>query len=333
MRLTLHELHELATDALIRSSTSPENARTVAEALVAADRDGIASHGVSRIPFYADQAASGKVDGFARPEISSSANAAVCVDARDGFAYPAIRLGLARGLECVSEHAVVGVTISNSHHSGAGGYHVEPPAERGLVALGFTNTPSAIAPWGGIRSSFGTNPIAFACPRSGATPLVVDLSLSRAARGKIVLAAEREEPIPADWAVDADGLATTDAQAALAGSMLPIGEAKGAALALVVEILAAGLSGSNFAFEASSFFTPRGPAPRIGQCFILIDPTRFAGEAFTDRVEVLLRHVLEQDGARLPGARRLAHRRAAERDGVVIPEALYEDLRRRGARA
>jgi (2R)-3-sulfolactate dehydrogenase (NADP+) len=210
---------------------------------------------------------------------------------------------------------------------------VERAGESGLVALAFSNTPSGIAPWGGYKGSLGTNPIAFACPRKSSPPLVVDLSLSKVARGKIMLASKDGKPIPEGWALDKDGKPTTDAEAALEGTMLPIGDAKGAALALMVEILAAGLARANFAFQASSFFDAKGPPPGIGQSFILIDPATFAGDGFADHVERLLADIISQDGTRLPGDRRLRSREQARKNGVEIPEGLANDLRRRAASA
>ena len=322
----LQELSDLATHALVAANTSSENARIVAAALVAADADGLTSHGVSRVPFYADQALSGKVDGKAKPDLKMTARASIRVDARDGFAFPAIRLGLDSALEPVRDTGIVAVVITNSHHAGVGGYHVEHVATHGYIALGFTNTPSAIAPWGGSKGTFGTNPIAFACPRTDKPPLVIDLSLSKVARGKVMLAEKKGETIPIDWALDAKGQPTTDPKAALAGTMVPVGEAKGAALALVVEILTAGLAGANFAFEASSFFTAAGPPPRVGQFFIVINPIVFAGETFIARIEKLITEVLSQRGARLPGDRRLAQREKSRRDGVTISKQLYEAL-------
>ena len=258
--LTSAELHALATSVLVAANTSHDNAYVTADALVAADVDGLASHGVSRLPFYADQAISGKVDGHAIPKVSSIARAAIRVDACDGFAYPAIKAGLAAALEIIDTTGIAGVAIANSHHFGAAGYHVESVAEKGCLALGFSNSPSAMAPWGGSRGSYGTNPIAFACARKDAAPLVIDLSLSQVARGKVMLAQKRGEAIPDDWALDAQGNPTTDPDAALAGTMLPLGGAKGAALALMVEILSAALTGSNLASEASSFFSAEGDA-------------------------------------------------------------------------
>lgn len=326
MKLTIEAIEDLAAGALAAAGTEERNARCVARALAAAEADGLASHGLSRVPFYADQARSGKVDGRADPVVEVVAAAAVAVDARDGFAYPAIRAGLDRASALVGSTGVAAFTVANSHHSGASGYHVERAADRGLLALMFSNTPAGIAPWGGREGTFGTNPIGFACPREDGPPLVVDLSLAKVARGKVMLASQRGEPIPEGWAIDAEGRPTTDPAAALAGTMLPIGDAKGSALALVVEILAAALAGSHFGFEASSFFTAEGPSPRIGQSMIVVQPETFAGDGFLSRIETLLAHIEAQPGARLPGQRRLEARARARAEGVEIPDALHADL-------
>jgi (2R)-3-sulfolactate dehydrogenase (NADP+) len=159
--------------------------------------------------------------------------------------------------------------------------------------------------------------------------LVVDLSMSKVARGKIKMAADKGDPIPEGWAVDADGNPTTDATAAMAGTMLPMGGAKGAALTLVVEMLSATLTGSNHGFEASSFFTADGPSPAVGQFFIVMNPPAFAGDAFADRVEVLMDAILEQPGTRLPGQRRFENRDKAMRQGIEVAEDMYTDLKRR----
>ncbi len=330
-RFRIEELLALARRALERSNVSAENARVVAEALVAAEADGLSSHGISRIPFYAEQAKSSKVDGHAVPLVDLPAKAAVRVDARNGFAFPAMRAGLDKAAGITGDTGIAAVVVTRSHHAGALSHPVERAADAGLVALAFSNTPAGIAPWGGYRGSFGTNPIAFACPRRSAPPLVVDLSLSKVARGKIMLASKEGQAIPEGWALDKDGRPTSDAKAALAGTMLPIGDAKGSALALMVEILAAGLARANFAFQASSFFDAEGPPPGIGQSFILIDPEVFGGDGFADHVELLLADIVSQEGTRLPGDRRLALRQKAQQSGVEIPQALAEDLKQRAS--
>lgn len=329
--LSLQEAKALARDILLAAGTGRAAAEITAAALVAADADGIASHGLSRLPAYADQVRSGKVQGQAEPVLDWTAQATLRVDAKGGFAFPAIATGLAAAAERVKETGIVGVAVHASHHAGVLGHHVEWLADLGLAGLAFSNSPAAIAPWGGAKGLFGTNPIAFAVPRAAGAPLVIDASLSKVARGKIMVAAQRGNAIPDDWALAADGQPTTDPKAALAGTMLPIGDAKGAALVLMVEILAAALTGGQFGFEASSFFDAKGPSPAIGQMFVVMDPTRLGGAAFPERLEILLGAILGEAGTRLPGDRRLQARAASATDGITVPSDLLDDLRRRAA--
>ncbi|MDE8350320.1 MAG: Ldh family oxidoreductase, partial [Acidocella sp.] len=180
------------------------------------------------------------------------------------------------------------------------------------------NAPAAMAPWGGQTPLMGTNPIASAFPRPENPPVVIDLSLSKVARGNVVAAAQRGEAIPDDWALDIDGNPTTDAKAALAGTMLPLGGAKGAALALMVEAMAAGLTGSHFAFEASSFLDAKGPPPATGQFIIAINPALFGpGVSYIER---LFAAVAAEKNTRLPGERRLANRQKAAREGLEVQD-------------
>ena len=314
---------------LAGAGASAANADIVAAALIDAEIDGIGSHGLSRVPAYADQVASGKVDGLATPQVARAASAVVCVDARHGFAFPAIAAGFETALPIVRETGALAVAIRNSHHSGVLGRHVESLARQNVLALAFSNTPAAIAPWGGTRGVFGTNPIAFACPRRNSEPLVIDLALSVVARGKIKQAAIRNESIPDGWALDAAGNPTTDPQEALSGTMTPIGEAKGAALALMVELLSAALTRSNFGFESSSFFDDKGEPPGIGQFFLLFDVKTFGGDAVLERIETLCHAIEEEPGARLPGARRFEIRKRITEEGIAVPDELYQDLLKR----
>jgi len=204
-----------------------------------------------------------------------------------------------------------------------------PVAENGFVGLAFGNSPAAMAAWGGKRPLFGTNPIAAVFPRRDGRPLVIDLSLSEVARGKLLVAAREKKSIPPSWALDRDGRVTTDPQAGLSGSMLPAGGVKGAMLALVVELLCVALTGAAYGFEADSFFSDTGNRPRIGQAFLVIDPGALAGrDAYLERIETLISAMLADGDVRLPGARRLEHEAHARRDGVRVDDALYEELRK-----
>jgi len=327
VRLSLAEAETLAIAALCASRTSALNARPTARALVAAEADGQAGHGLSRVPAYALQARAGKVDGFATPQVAQVAGAALRVDGGFGFAYPAIDAALDALAPLARSQGIAVAAVHRSHHFGQAGAHAERLADRGLVALVLGNSPKAMAFWGGRRAMLGTNPLAFAAPLpAGAPPLVIDLALSVAARGKIVTAEKAGKPIPGDWAVDADGRPTTDAKAALAGTLLPIGGAKGGALALMIEILAAAVTGSAFGWEASSFFDDRGGPPNMGHVLIAIDPARLSAGAFEQRMTTLLEALAEEPGARLPGTRRLANRQRAAADGLTIPAALYAEI-------
>lgn len=188
----------------------------------------------------------------------------------------------------------------------------------------FANAPAAIAPWGGRVAVFGTNPIAFAAPLEGAEPIVIDLSVSKVARGNILSAKQKREPIPVGWALDSRGNPTTDADAALSGTMLPLGDAKGAALAFLVEILSACVAGANLSKDASTFFDGEGGPPGVGQLIIALQPSAFGHGMFSARLTALAESIVEQSGARLPGARRIALRQKAATEGVTIPDEVLE---------
>lgn len=316
---------------LLGHNVSAKNASVTIEALLRAELEGIPSHGFSRIPFYAAQTDSGKLDGRAEPKIIRPKPGLVKVDAHCGFSYRAFADALPVVAGAAREEGAALLCVTNSHHAGVLGFPVGDLAEQGLLALGFSNSPAALAPFGGSRVTFGTNPIAMGCPRKSGPPLIIDLSMGLLARGKILQAAKTGGEIPEGAAVDAEGQPTRDPRKALGGAMLPFGGAKGSALALMIEIFSAALTASFFGFEASSFFTAEGAAPRIGQSFFVIDPQAAAGADFTDRVECLLRFILDQPGTRLPGERRIRSREAALASGEIeVSDELYEQLLRLG---
>lgn len=326
MRLSCAELEARVAEALMRAGASAPMAQATARGLVLAEAQGLGSHGLSRVAQYATHLRNGRADGHAEACVRRRKGGAVWVDAGEGLAFPACELAIQEGIAAARTHGVAWVGVSASHHAGVIVDHLRPVAAAGMVGLGLSNSPAAMPAAGGKHPIFGTNPVAAAFPRRGADPLLIDLSLSEVARGKVMVAAKKGQAIPLGWALDADGQPTTDAQAALAGSMLPIGAVsspKGAMLALVVELLVTALIGSQFGFEASSFFVDEGNRPRLGQVFVVVDPDALAGQgAYLDRVEVLVAEMLTDEGVRLPGARREALRRHAEAEGLEVPDAL-----------
>jgi (2R)-3-sulfolactate dehydrogenase (NADP+) len=251
----------------------------------------------------------------------------VLIDAGFGLAFPACALAVSEAIRRAREFGVAFAGVTNSHHFGVAGYHLEPIGSAGLVGLAFGNSPSAMPPAGGKRPIFGTNPIAAIFPRKRVAPLLIDLSLSAVARGKLMVAAREGKPIPLGWALDKDGNATTDPQAGLEGSMLALGGAKGAMLALVVELLVTALTGAALGFEATSFFVDEGNRPRLGQAFLAIDPAALAGRAvYDERIETLIAAMSADPGVQLPGQRRDVLAGEAAKDGVEIPSALHRQL-------
>jgi (2R)-3-sulfolactate dehydrogenase (NADP+) len=327
VRLLLVEAEALAAAALAACGASAASAASTARALVAAEADGQAAHGLARVPAYAAQVRSGKVKGDAVPVATRAAPGVLRVDADHGFAYPAIDLALEGLVPLARAQGIAAAAVHRSHHFGQVGAHAERLADAGLVALVFGNTPKAMAFYGGRRAMLGTNPLAFAAPLADGAPLVVDLALSVAARGKIVAAQKAGKTIPADWAVDRDGRPTTDPAAALSGTLSPIGGAKGGALALMVEILGAALTAGAFGWEASSFFDTEGSPPDMGHLFIAIDPGPTSGGAFASRMATLAAAMAEEPESRLPGSRRLAARELARAEGVAVPSALLAEIR------
>ncbi|QTN36853.1 Ldh family oxidoreductase [Cognatishimia activa] len=323
--ISLSEARSLMTRAF-RAAGAPEaTAASVAAALVQAEAEGQVGHGFSRLSDYVAQAKSGKVDADAVPQLSKPSATAIHVDAGNGFAYPALDLASATLIETAQTHGCAFATISNSHHCGALSVQVDRLAQAGLVGIMMANTPKAIAPWGAKDAMFGTNPIAFAVPRADEPPMVIDLSLSVVARGKVMHAKKSGNAIPAGWAFDAEGNPTTDPEAALAGTMAPIGGAKGTALALMVEILAASMTGANRSTEMSSFFTADGPPTGAGQFLMALKP--HDAEGFSARLEPLLADIAGLEGARLPGTRRIVSLENAQENGLSVPKAYLDQAR------
>ena len=327
--ITIADAETLVASAFEAVGVAPGIAASVARALVAAEAEGQVGHGFTRVADYAAQVRSGKVDGRAAPVLTARAPAALEVDAADGFAYPALEAAISWGIDAARAQGAASMAVHRSHHCGALSVQVAKLAEAGLVGLMLANSPPAIAPWGARTPFFGTNPIAFAAPRAGADPLVIDLSLSRVARGKVMAAKKAGKPIPEGWALDAEGRPTTDPEAALAGSMVPIGEAKGTALALMVEVLAATLTGAHHSAEVSSFFDADGPPCGAGQFLLALDPGDRPG--FVARLERLLGSIEAMEGARVPGTRRARVLAKAKAEGLSVPRRMLDAIREMAA--
>lgn len=320
--LTLDQVEQLSHRMLVASGASPLQAGATARSIRDAEAEGIRTVGLTYLPTYCDHLACGKVIGDAVPIVSRPRPSAVVVDAGNGFSHPAFEAGLDVLVAAARATGIAIMTITHSYSAGVLGWFVGKVADQGLVSVMFANSSSLMAAHGGTKPFFGTNPFAWAAPRQHGSPVVADLSSSTVAWVKVNAAAQAGEPIPLGWAIDTDGNPTTDATAALGGSMTPAAGHKGSALALLVDVMAAGVTGSNFSFEASGFGGTAGGPPDVGQVILAIDPSPVAGPAFLERIEVELTAMTAQPGVRLPGDRRLASRVHTSEHGVDVPDDL-----------
>lgn len=325
--LSLDQIEDIAFHALVAVGTSEQNARPLAVATAATEADGVASHGLAYIPIYCEHVDCGKVDGQAQPVLAQPGPSVITVDAATGFAHAAIDLGFRKLTPLARQQGVAVLAINNSYNCGVLGYHTHRLANAGLLGIGFTNAPASIAPSGGAKPVVGTNPISIAAPGPDGEPLVlIDQSASTIAKSEVMKHAREDRPIPVGWALDSDGNPTTDPNVGLRGSMAPSGGYKGVGIAMMVEIMAAAMTGASLGIDASPFSGTVGGPPQTGQFFIAIDPAMTSGGAFSERMGALIDAVRHQVGAHLPGDGRRAMRRYAKENGVPVNIATLDRI-------
>ncbi len=318
-RMSLEDIEDLARTTLVAAGTRGDNAAPLAHAIMEAERDGIASHGLMYLPTYVQHVRCGKVDGQAQPVVDMPRTGLVTVDAGTGFAHPAIAAGEGRLVEAARANGIAALSVRNSYNCGVLGHHAERIARHGLLALCFTNAPASIAPVGGHRPVIGTNPFALAAPgQDGEAAMVIDQSASVVAKSEVMKRARAGESIPEGWALDADGRFTTDPEAALKGTMAPSGGYKGVGAGLMVELFAAAMTGACLGMDAAPFSGTAGGPPKTGQFFIAVDPVPASGGEFAARLGRLAEAISEQSPARVPGSRRFAARAESVVQGVDV---------------
>ena len=331
--LSYEALTRLLQRIFVRHGTSESVAQVLAENCASAERDGAHSHGVFRVPGYVSTLNSGWVNGKAVPIVEDVASGYVRVDAANGFAQPALAAARSLLVDKARSAGIALLAIHNSHHFAALWPDVEPFAEEGLVALSVVNSMTCVVPHGADRPLFGTNPIAFAAPRADGPPIVFDLATSAMAHGDVQIAARKGERLPPGMGVDSLGQPTQDPKAILeGGALLPFGGHKGSALSMMVELLAAALTGGNFSFEFNWSEHPGARTPWTGQLVIVIDPSKTAGQSFAERSQELVRQMHAAGLRRLPGDRRHRTRAKSQQTGIEMDtkdlrqlQALAED--------
>lgn len=309
-----------------------EDADVVSDSLVRANLEGTDSHGVSRMGIYTNRMQDGRI--FADPNVEIEHNGSVLrVDGGNGLGQIASYHALKAALPVARETGIAGVGVRNSNHFGAAAYYCRMACREGMALIATTNSPPGIAPWGGKKAYFGTNPIAFGFPTRNEPPVIVDMSSSVVARGNIINAAREREPIPEGWATDEEGEATTDAEAALKGAMLPLGGAKGYALALAIEVMSGVLSGAAFGPHVNNLYKDNDPPADVGHSFILMDVSCWLDlDDYYDRMDQILNEIKtsprakDVEGILYPGERRYGSYLDKMEEGIALPDAVSKEL-------
>lgn len=317
----------LIFEALTGAGTRRANAFYFTDAILDTELSGLEGHGFYWLQYYCEHVQSGKVDGRATPKVTRQSPVAFRVDARGGFAHPAIEKGFAKLVPAALRYGIAGMGVHNSYNAATLGYHTGFLARKGLLALGFTNSTPAIAPFGGRKAVIGTNPISFAVPAaSGKIAFLIDQSASAVTWTAVKLAADEGRSIPLGWALDADGKPTTDPTRGLAGSMAPAGGYKGFGIGLIGEVMCAALAGGLRGPEMGSFMANDGKPIGCGQFFVALDPKAFS-DGFSRQIAALMHSITEQRGARLPNAQRAANQKRLSKQGLSLDRALYDRLK------
>jgi (2R)-3-sulfolactate dehydrogenase (NADP+) len=320
---TPQEIETAANAALIAHGAGDTQAAAVARAVARAEETGNIICGLYYLESYCTQLASGRVNGTVTPAVTNPRPASVLADARFGFAQPAFAAGLETALAAAKANGVATLSVANAHTCTSLGFFTEQCAERGFLAIGFTNASPVVAPPGGNKAVIGTNPIAMSVPGDNGPALHFDFSTSAVALGKITMAKAAGEPIPLGWAVDAQGQPTTDPEAALKGALVSAGGYKGWGFGLMAELLAAGITGSVNSLDVGGLKLPDGPPHGLGQFYFILDPETH-GDQFATRFARVAEAVAAQEGARIPGADR---RILTE---IAVPDALWAQVQALG---
>ena len=328
VRLAPKGARKLIFEALTGAGTLPKNAGYFADAILDTELSGLEGHGFYWLQYYCEHVRTGKVDGRATPEVKKLSPVAFRVDARRGFAHPAIEVGFSKLIPAAKKNGIAAMAVHNSYNAATLGYHTGYLAKQGLVAFGFTNSTPAIAPVGGRKPVIGTNPLSFAVPgKAGKIGFLIDQSASAVTWTAVKLAAEEGRTIPLGWALDPEGRPTTDPARGLMGSMAPAGGYKGFGAGLIVEVMCAALAGAKRGPEMGSFMANDGKAIGCGQFFIALEPKAFSGGSFARQVAALVTSITSQAGARLPNSRREANQKRLRKEGLSVERALYERLK------
>ena len=324
--LTLDEILNLAKKTLLANGCDEETATILADLIMKAERDGSLSHGLFRLPAYVSGLKSGKINGKARPEVKKISPSVIKVLGNNCLAPMVLNKGLPELIKTAKENGVAVLAINNSHHMAAMWPETEMIAEQGLVAFACTSYKPTVAPAGATKPLFGTNPISFAWPRTGKTPVVYDMATASMAMGEVQVAKREGHKVPLGTGLNKDGKETTDpGEIADGGVLLPFGGYKGSGIAMMVELLAGALVGDNFSYETAAKDNNDGGPPSGGEFILAISPDKLSGNDWNKHSNEFFDKMKSMDGVRLPGERR--HKNRLDKGPRNINEELINKIK------
>jgi len=324
--ISLDEIYDLAKKTLLFNGCDEENASILSDTIMRAERDGSLSHGLFRLPAYVASLKSGKVNGKARPEVKKISPSVIKVLGNSAFAPMVLKVGLPELIKLAKETGVAVLAITNSHHMAAMWPETEAIAEAGLVGFACTSYKPMVAPAGAKKALFGTNPISFAWPRPGKTPVVYDMATASMAMGEVQVAKREGHKAPLGTGLTKDGKETTDpGQIADGGVLLPFGGYKGSGIAMMVELLAGALVGDNFSFETAAKDNNDGGPPSGGEFILAISPEKLSGSGWDKHADEFFNKMKSMEGVRLPGERR--HKNRLDKGPRNINEELVNKIK------
>lgn len=310
-----------------------KEAEIAADSLVRADMEGAGTHGINRLLMYVPRLEERQINPTPQPSFIEN-NALLKVKGDNGLGQVVAQRALEKGFSIAEHHGTASIFISESNHFGTAAYYCQKAFRKNMALIAVTNSPSGIAPWGGGQAYFGTNPLAFGFPYNNGSPIIIDMSSSVVARGNVIVAEKEGRNIPDGWALDKNGVPTNDPREAIAGSLLPLGGAKGYAMALAVEMMAGVLTGSSFGPHVNSIFQAGNPPANVGHAFILLDIKQWMDlDMYEQRIEQILTEIKQSplaDGVEeilYPGERRKRSYLLSCKKGVPVSENIERELR------
>ena len=324
--ISLKEIYDLAKKTLLFNGCDEENASILSDTIMRAERDGSLSHGLFRLPAYVASLKSGKINGKARPEVKKISPSVIKVLGNSAFAPMVLKVGLPELIKLAKETGVAVLAITNSHHMAAMWPETEAIAEAGLVGFACTSYKPMVAPAGAKKALFGTNPISFAWPRPGKTPVVYDMATAAMAMGEVMVAARDGHKVPLGTGLNKEGKETTDpGEIADGGVLLPFGGYKGSGIAMMVELLAGALVGDNFSYETAAKDNKDGGPPSGGEFILAISPDKLSGNDWNKHSNEFFEKMKSMEGVRLPGERR--HKNRLDKGPRNINEELVNKIK------